>query len=193
MPNMSLLSNVMPGKTVGAVEMPQEEDRSHRDSFDDLISRLSSKSSSNQEDRLRVRLIDRGRGERKRKKHKVEHEDEGGSFEELSSPAVESENADAAPTVSEIAKSQPAIGHLYFASIGLKITYFSKSGRLNIEDQTSGSQWSVTHQGIMVDGEIVNATKDVLIAETGLKLRLTPSGILLKDDNCGYAFMLRRA
>lgn len=190
--NMSLLSNVMPAKPVGPVEMPQENDRSPGDSFDDLISRLSSKSSSKQEDRLRIILMDRGRGERKRKKHKVEHEDDGGPLGEVSSPVVESENADAAPAMSEFEKPQPADEHPHLALLGLKITYFSKSGRLNIEDQKSGLQWSVTQQGVMVDGEIVDASKDVQIGETGLKLRLTPSGILLKDENCGYAFTLKR-
>jgi len=189
--NMSLLSKVMHAKPVGPIEMPYEKDKSPGDSFDDLISRLSSKYSSDQEDRFRIRLMDRGRGERKRKKRKVEHDD-GDSFEESSSPVVENEGADATPTVPEVKNHQPSDEHPHLAPLGLKITYFSKSGRLNIEDQESGSQWSVTQEGVMVDGETVDDSKGVQIGETGLKLQLTPSGILLKDDNCGYAFTLKK-
>lgn len=191
--NMSLLSTVMPTKPTGPIVMRHEKDRSPGDSFDDLISRLSAKSSSNQEDRFRIRLMDRGRGERKRKKRKVEHEDDGGSLGKVSPPAVGSENTDAASVVPDAEKAQPKHEHPQLASLGLKITNFSKSGRLNIEDQESGSQWSVTQHGVMVDGETVDASKDVQIGETDLKLRLTPSCILLKDDNCGYVFTLKRA
>ena len=73
----------------------------------------------------------------------------------------------------------------------LKLTYFSKAGRLNVEDQSSGSQWCVSKNGILVDGEALSLSSDVSIGETGLSISTSDREILLCDEKCGYHLVIK--
>ena len=73
----------------------------------------------------------------------------------------------------------------------LKLTFFSSKGRLNIEDQDSGSQWNVNAKGVSVDGEAKGHVTKMQIEGTGFSVTSSPTQIVLTDERCGYEFTIK--
>lgn len=73
----------------------------------------------------------------------------------------------------------------------LKLTFFSSKGRLNIEDQDSGSQWNISAKGVSVDGEPKGHVIKMQIERTGFSVTSSATQIVLSDERCGYEFTIK--
>lgn len=160
-------------------DFPDIERKTRRpgEALDDLINKLDSRSGTD-DDMPRLRLTKLDTSGRKRKKRAIQVTEEPGI--DVNEPVPQ----DTSP-VASVAETNVS------AAAGLKLTYFAKSGRLNVEDQSSGSQWCATGKGVTVDGEKVDSSVGVRIGETGLSVETTDHEIRLRDGNCGYRFTIK--
>ncbi len=77
------------------------------------------------------------------------------------------------------------------STTALKLTFFSAKGRLNIEDQESGSQWSVNANGVSIDGVPHGHVNKMKIEGTCFSVSTSVTQIVLSDDRCGYEFTIK--
>lgn len=108
-------------------------------------------------------------------------EDASQTSESVKDTAVQSSEAVKVPAKSELQAVPDA----------LKLTFFSSKGRLNIEDQDSGSQWNVSAKGVSVDGEPKGHVTKMQIEGTGFSVTSSATQIVLSDERCGYEFTIK--
>ena len=88
----------------------------------------------------------------------------------------------------DVIKTDPPVVRVADA---LKLTFFSAKGRLNIEDQESGSQWNINANGVSIDGESKGHVTKMKIEGTSFSVTTSAVQIILSDDRCGYEFTIK--
>lgn len=73
----------------------------------------------------------------------------------------------------------------------LRLTFISKSGRLNVENMETGAQWRVDSSGVRIEDKDVGHVASRSIEDTDFTMTTSPDQIVLRDDSCGYEFTLR--
>lgn len=73
----------------------------------------------------------------------------------------------------------------------LRLTFISKSGRLNVENMETGAQWRVDSSGVRIEDKDVGHVASRSIEDTDFTMTTSPGQIVLRDDSCGYEFTLR--
>ncbi len=176
---IDLMPNFQPSKPSNGIGKGRSYIKNPYATFDDLISKLDSKHQADDQ-HPRFRLTRIAAIERKRKKlsEQVKTEPKADVKKSVSNGAL--------PGVSQLTPDVKS-------AAGLKLTYFAKTRRLNVEDQSTGSQWCATGNGVTVDGEKVDSSSLVRIGETGLSVETTDREIRLCDGNCGYRFTIKLA
>lgn len=75
----------------------------------------------------------------------------------------------------------------------LRLTFISKSGRLNVENMETGCQWRVDSSGVRIDDESVGHVSSRNIEDTDFTMTTSPGQIVMRDESCGYEFTIRLA
>ena len=99
--------------------------------------------------------------------------------------------AELPPSERETSSSSRTDAHAPTVPDSLKLTFFSAKGRLNIEDQDSGSQWNISAKGVVVDGEAKGHVTKMRIEKTSFCVSTSPTQIVLSDEHCGYEFTIK--
>lgn len=73
----------------------------------------------------------------------------------------------------------------------LRLTFISKSGRLNVENMETGSQWRADSSGLRIEEESVGHVTSRRIEDTDFTMTTSAGQIVLRDDSCGYEFTIR--
>lgn len=122
----------------------------------------------------------------------AESESESTTAEMAQNPETATQAATARPAPEPAAEMspEPAAGEIPGAP-ALKLTFFAAKGRLNIEDQESGSQWNITANGVSVDGEAKGHVSKMKIEGTSFSVSTSQTQIVFSDDRCGYEFTIK--